>query len=301
MKHLVDLQSLDTSEVTEILQRADQMVGHSTSLPLNGKLLASLFYEPSTRTRLSFEAAIMKLGWKVLGTENAKEFSSAAKWETLEDSIRVIWGYVDAIVLRHDEKGAAERAARVSRIPIINAGDGAGQHPSQALLDLYTIQRELWRIDGLTITMVWDLKNGRTVRSLCYLLGKYKDIKIAFISPEYLRMGDDIKEYLTRHGIYFEEKTNLNTQLPKTDIVYMTRTQKERMSADDAGKPNMYSISPENLHLLQPHARLMHPLPHVDEISLPIDTEENDPRVAYFRQAQNGLYVRMALLWMLIK
>jgi aspartate carbamoyltransferase catalytic subunit len=301
MKHLVELQSLETDEINSILEKAEEMTRHTTGMPLHGKLLASLFYEPSTRTRLSFEAAIIKLGGQVLWTENAGEFSSAAKWETLEDTIRVIGGYVDAIVLRHNETGAAERAARVSNIPIINAGDGAGQHPSQALLDLYTIQRELGKIEGITITMVWDLKYGRTVRSLCYLLGKYSDIKIVFISPEHLKMEQDIKDYLLKHKIKFEEQTDMNAHLPKSDIVYMTRIQKERMSASEAQTADVYSINEWNLDLLAPHARLMHPLPHLSEINLPINVEQNDPRVAYFRQAQNGLYIRMALLSILIK
>ena len=294
--HLIESQQLNKERLFKLFKRANELRAFP-STSLNGKVLTTLFYEPSTRTRLSFESAMLKMGGQVMGTENAKEFSSAAKGESLEDSIRVIAGYSDAIVMRHSETGSAEKAAKVSPVPIINGGDGKGQHPTQALLDAYTIHRELGRLDNVKIAMVGDLASGRTVRSLCYLLGKFSGIEIIFVSPENLRMGEDIKEYLQRHNIQFKEKENLEEVLPEVDIVYMTRIQKERISLEEYEKARgKFIITTSNLSLLKEDSRVMHPLPHIEEIVLPIEIEENDPRVAYFRQAENGLYIRMALL-----
>ena len=195
MKHVVESQQFGRKLLSSLFSMADKLE-KKTETPLKGKIMAALFYEPSTRTRFSFESAMLRLGGSVITTENAKEFSSAAKGETLEDSIRVINNYVDVIVLRHYEEGASARAARVSRVPVINAGDGAGQHPTQALLDLYTIKKELGKIDGISIAFVGDLLHGRTIRSLSYLLGKYKNIKIYFVSPRALKVGEDIKAYM---------------------------------------------------------------------------------------------------------
>ena len=241
---------------------------------------------------------MLRLGGQISSTENAELFSSAVKGESLEDTIRVLSGMFDCIVLRHKETGAANRAAAVSRVPIINAGDGKGQHPTQALLDIYTIQKELGRLSNFKIACVGDLASGRTVRSLCYLLGKFYDnIEIIFISPENLRIGKDIKDYLSRHNITFREERNMNAVLPEVDLVYMTRIQKERISAADYKKARgMYVINMENFGLLKPEARLLHPLPHVEEIDLPSKIVDNDLRVAYIRQSDNGLYIRMALL-----
>jgi aspartate carbamoyltransferase catalytic subunit len=204
--------------------------------------------------------------------------------------------------LRHYEEGSAKKAISVSKVPFINAGDGKGQHPTQALLDLYTIYRELGKIDGLTIAMVGDLMNGRTVHSLSYLLGKFSNIKIIFVSPENLKIKDEIKEYLTRHNVVYEENSNLSEVLPITDIIYITRIQKERMSENDyelaKGK---YAINSLNLGQIKLTSRIMHPLPHVEEIDLPIEVEENDKRITYFRQAENGVFARMALLEHLMK
>lgn len=294
--HLIESQQLNKERLFKLFKRANELRAFP-STSLNGKVLTTLFYEPSTRTRLSFESAMLKMGGQVMGTENAKEFSSAAKGESLEDSIRVIAGYSDAIVMRHSETGSAEKAAKVSPVPIINGGDGKGQHPTQALLDAYTIHRELGRLDNVKIAMVGDLASGRTVRSLCYLLGKFSGIEIIFVSPENLRMGEDIKEYLQRHNIQFKEKENLEEVLPEVDIVYMTRIQKERISLEEYEKARgKFIITTSNISLLKEDSRVMHPLPHIEEIVLPIEIEENDPRVAYFRQAENGLYIRMALL-----
>jgi aspartate carbamoyltransferase catalytic subunit len=245
---------------------------------------------------------MLKLGGEVTSTENAKEFSSAIKGESLEDTARVVSAYVDCIVIRHYEDGAARRAASVSRVPVINAGDGKGQHPTQALLDLYTIYREIGRIDNIKIIMVGDLFSGRTVHSLSYLLGKFKGIEMIFVSPKNLKMKDEIKDYLIRHEVKFREEEDLNKVLPEADVVYMTRIQKERISDEDyQAAKGRYVINNSNLSLIKPNARILHPLPHVEEIDLPIDVETNDPRVAYFRQAENGLYARMALLCYLLE
>jgi aspartate carbamoyltransferase catalytic subunit len=299
LKHVIESQQFSLELLYSLFKEADEirknLKEHHSDL--KGKILASLFYEPSTRTRLSFESAMMKLGGNVLSTENAKEFSSAIKGESLQDSIRVISKYADCIVMRHFEEGAARIASEVSNIPIINAGDGKGQHPTQALLDLYTIYREFGRIEGLKIAMVGDLSSGRTVRSLCYLLGKCKNIEIIFVSPENLKMKEDIKEYLDRHNISFREEQDLNSILTSVDVIYMTRIQKERISIEDYEKARgKFVINSENVNLISKKSRILHPLPHVEEIDLPIHLENNDDRVSYFRQSENGLYIRMVLL-----
>jgi len=268
---------------------------------LAGKEMISLYYEPSTRTRISHEEAMIKLGGKVVSaTEHAKVFSSAAKGETIEDTIRVLNNYYpDVIVLRSDKEGMAKRAAAVSLVSIINAGDGTGQHPTQALLDLYTIQKEIGRIAGISIAMVGDLARGRTVRSLSYLLGKFPDVKIYFVSPEVARMRDDIKDYLKRQRIWFTEERDLRVVAPKVDVIYQTRTQKERgeLLLKYEKNPGFYIINQDVLDSMKRDAIIMHPLPRVDEIAPEVD---KDPRAAYFRQAENGLYVRMALLKMIL-
>jgi aspartate carbamoyltransferase catalytic subunit len=257
--------------------------------------MAALFYEPSTRTRLSFEAAMLRLGGDTMGTDNAREFSSASKGETLEDTIRIVSGYADVIVLRHNEEGAARRAAAVSTVPVINAGDGPGQHPTQALLDLYTIRDELGHIDGIRIAMVGDLANGRTVRSLTYLLSKFRDIRICFVAPPQVAMRDDIKDHLDEHHVPWVETEDLDAVLPQVDVIYQTRIQKERFSdeASYLALKGVYRIDASTLSRMRKEAIVMHPLPRVDEIAPEVDA---DPRAAYFRQARNGLQVRMALL-----
>jgi len=297
MKHFVESQQLTPEIIFDIFSMANWFRNGVHEQPLKGKILATLFYEPSTRTRLSFETAMMRLGGNVISTENAKEFSSAVKGETIEDTIRIVSSYADAIVMRHYEDGMAKIASEISKVPIINAGDGKGQHPTQALLDLYTVYREMGRLEGLKIAIVGDLASGRTARSLCYLLGKFPNNKIIFLSPEHLKMKDDIKEYLTRHGVKYTEEKNLDEVLPEVDIVYMTRIQKERITLDEYNNARgKYILNQSNFNLLKKSARILHPLPKVDEIVLPIEIEENDLRVAYFRQAENGLYIRMALL-----
>ncbi|XP_045828617.1 aspartate carbamoyltransferase 1, chloroplastic [Trifolium pratense] len=301
---VIEAQQFDRETLSAIFEVARSMENirnnSSGSQMLKGYLMATLFYEPSTRTRLSFESAMKRLGGDVLTTENAREFSSASKGETLEDTIRTVEGYSDIIVLRHFESGAARRAAATANIPVINAGDGPGQHPSQALLDVYTIEREIGKLDGIKVGLVGDLANGRTVRSLAYLLAKYRDVKFYFVSPNVVKMKDDIKEYLTSKGVEWEESSDLLEVASKCDVVYQTRIQKERFGEninlyeEARGK---YIVNKDVLKVMQNHAVVMHPLPRLDEIEVEVDS---DPRAAYFRQAKNGLYIRMALLKVLL-
>lgn len=231
LKHIIKSQQLDRDILSEIFKLSTEIkeIFKNKSLNiLNGKILATLFYEPSTRTRLSFESAMIKMGGSVITTENAKEFSSAAKGETIEDTIRVMQSYADSIVIRHYESGLIEKASQYSSIPIINGGDGPGQHPTQSIIDLYTIQSELGMIDGISIAMVGDLSNGRTVRSLCYLLSKYRDINITFVSPPVVKMKDDIKKFLSDNKIRWEENSDLELVSKSVDVIYQTRIQKER-------------------------------------------------------------------------
>jgi aspartate carbamoyltransferase catalytic subunit len=297
MRHVIESQQFSRTILEDLFARSEEMKRepHHFMGRLAGQVMAALFYEPSTRTRLSFEAAMLRLGGEAMGTDNAREFSSAAKGETLEDTIRIVSGYADVIVLRHNEEGAARRAAAVSSVPVINAGDGPGQHPTQALLDLYTIRDELSRIDGVRVAMVGDLANGRTVRSLAYLLSKFKDIKLWFVAPPQVAMRDDLKSHLDEHHVPWVETLDLESVLPEVDVVYMTRIQKERFSDPETynAVKGVYRIDKSSLALMRKYAILMHPLPRVDEIATEVD---DDPRAAYFRQARNGLHIRMALL-----
>ena len=288
------------NEIFDVTREMEHVVSRYGSNILNRRIMATLFYEPSTRTRLSFEAAMYRLGGEVITTESAREFSSAAKGETLEDTIRIVEGYSDVIVLRHYEGGSARRAADAASIPIINAGDGPGQHPTQALLDVYTIQKEIGRLDGIHVALVGDLANGRTARSLAYLLTKYEGVKLYFVAPTVVRMRDDIKAYLTEHGVVFEEEEDLMSVMSKVDVVYQTRIQRERFGdriEDYERARGKYIIDVETMSALSENAIVMHPLPRVDEIDPAVDT---DPRAAYFRQAHNGVFIRMALLQMVL-
>ena len=297
LQHVIESQQFSRPLLEELLDRAEEIKGQPRHFSgrLNGQVMAALFYEPSTRTRLSFEAAMLRLGGDTVGTDNAREFSSAAKGETLEDTIRIVSGYADVIVLRHNEEGAARRAAAVSSVPVINAGDGPGQHPTQALLDLYTIRDELGHIDGIRIAMVGDLANGRTVRSLAYLLSKFRDIRICFVAPPQVAMRNDIKDHLDEHHVAWVESEDLEAVLPQVDVIYQTRIQKERFSdeASYLALKGIYRIDGSTLARMRKEAIVMHPLPRVDEIAPEVDA---DPKAAYFRQARNGLYIRMALL-----
>jgi aspartate carbamoyltransferase catalytic subunit len=299
LHHVVEAQDFNRGMLEELFVHAEGMervVERGGGDLLRGRIMASLFYEESTRTRFSFESAMLRLGGSVISTENARQFSSVSKGETLEDTIRILNGYADVIVMRHYESGAARRAADVSAVPVINAGDGAGQHPTQAFLDLYTIQKEIGHIDGLTIAVVGDLANGRTVRSLCYLLAKYRNVRVFMVAPEVVRMGEDIRSYLVRQNVWFREDEDLQAIVPQVDVLYQTRIQKERFgdrTDDYQAARGKYVVDAELLALMRQDAIVMHPLPRVDEIATEVD---DDTRAAYFRQAQNGLFIRMALL-----
>uniref|UniRef100_M0ZKA5 aspartate carbamoyltransferase n=1 Tax=Solanum tuberosum TaxID=4113 RepID=M0ZKA5_SOLTU len=272
---VIESQQFDRETLSAIFEVAREMekieknsIGGRSEI-LKGYLMATLFYEPSTRTRLSFESAMKRLGGEVLTTENAREFSSAAKGETLEDTIRTV-------------------------------EDGPGQHPTQALLDVYTIEREIGKLDGINVALVGDLAYGRTVRSLAHLLAMYEDVKIYFVSPDVVKMKDDIKDYLTSMGVQWEENADLIEVASKCDVVYQTRIQRERFGErvdlyeEARGK---YIVDMSVVNAMQKHAVVMHPLPRLDEITVDVD---GDSRAAYFRQAKNGLYIRMALLKLLL-
>jgi aspartate carbamoyltransferase catalytic subunit len=303
LHHVIEAQQFDMPTMLHVLETAEAMeevVRKGGTRDYQNRIMATLFYEPSTRTRFSFETAMWRLGGKVISTENAAEFSSVAKGETLEDTIRIMNGYADVIVIRHKEVGSARRAADVSRVPVMNAGDGAGQHPSQALLDLYTIRKEIGHIDQLRIAMVGDLAQGRTVRSLAYLLSKFQNVTMYFVAPPLLKMKEDILEHLRERKVNFIEETSLDKVLPKVDVVYQTRIQKERFGdriADYEKCRGIYILTGQSLAMMKPKSIIMHPLPRLEEIAMEVD---EDPRAAYFRQAQNGLYVRMALLTMVL-
>jgi aspartate carbamoyltransferase catalytic subunit len=292
-RHLLSPSDLPRALIEELLDRALGFELGDVDERRQGSLLAAVFYEPSTRTRFSFEAAMHRLGGQVLSAESAGKASSAAKGESLEDAIRVISGYADAIVLRHPEIGAAERAALAATVPIINAGDGAGQHPTQALLDLYTIRKELGRLDRLRVGLVGDLRHGRTVRSLASLLARFPENELVLVSPPGLRLGADVRAELGDTQV--EDTTDLEEALPSLDVLYLTRIQAERFESPETYERyrGVYVVTPEVMRRLPEHALLMHPLPRVGEIDPGVDS---DPRAAYFRQTRNGLWIRMAVL-----
>jgi aspartate carbamoyltransferase catalytic subunit len=300
LKHVISArQFVDLEFLLGLFESANQMerddLFRALTDPLRGRILATLFFEPSTRTRFSFEAAMQKLGGGVLSAENARANSSATKGETIGDTIRVVSGYADVIAIRHYEQGAAEAAARISPVPIINAGDGVGEHPTQALADVYTIKKELGRLSGLRVALVGDLLNGRTIHSLLPLLCLSPGVTIDLISPWQLRLPLRYREYLMEKGISFHEGEKLEGVIEHADVAYITRVQGERFASKeeyDAVK-DVYVINAEVADRLKPEAIIMHALPRVNEISPEVD---GNARAAYFRQAKNGLYIRMALL-----
>lgn len=265
---------------------------------LKGKILANVFYEPSTRTSSSFMAAMERLGGAVIPINEVK-YSSVAKGESLPDTVRTLECYSDVIVLRHPEVGAAALAAKYAHKPVINAGDGVGEHPTQALLDTFTISEELGRLDGLTVTMLGDLKYGRTVHSLARLLTQFRDIKLNYVSPESLRMPAEVIDEVAQSGVEQAEYSSLGGVLPDTDVLYVTRVQKERFedTAMYEKVKEAFVITPDVLATAKKDMVVMHPLPRVTEISLECD---DDPRAAYFRQMEYGMFVRMALLAMVL-
>ncbi len=300
-QHILSIKQFSQSDLEAVMTVADEMrmmVERVGSFDLlKGKVLAVLFYEPSTRTSSSFIAAIQRLGGSIIPINEVK-YSSVAKGESLPDTIRTLEGYADVIVLRHPETGAAALAAKYARKPIINAGDGVGEHPTQALLDMFTILKERGKIQGATVTMLGDLKYGRTVHSLARLLSLY-DVKLNYVSPDILRMPREVVEELNARKIKQYETASLDDVLGETDVLYVTRIQKERFANLDEYEAvkGSYVISPETLARAKQDMVLMHPLPRVGEISEAVDS---DPRAAYFRQVEYGMYVRMALLAMVL-
>ena len=301
MRHLIEPADFSDAETLAVLNLADQISVNPSAYAhvADGKVLATLFYEPSTRTRLSFESAMLHLGGRTLGFSGAEQ-SSATKGETVADTARVVSCYADIIAMRHPKEGAPLLASRYAAIPVINAGDGGHNHPSQTLIDLMTIRQRKGRLDHLTVGFCGDLKFGRTVHSLVNRLVRYPGNHFCFISPEELRVpGYVIEDTLVPSSTTFEEVTNLEENLPKLDVLYMTRVQKERFfnEEDYLRLKGIYTLDAEKMKLLQPDTPVLHPLPRVDEIAMEID---QDPRAAYFTQVQNGLYIRMALIMTLL-
>lgn len=297
LQHVVESQQFTVPLLMELFDRTramERIVQRGGTLDYQNRIMATLFYEPSTRTRFSFEAAMYRLGGKVLSTEHARAFSSEFENEQVEDSIRIIGSYSDVIVIRHHEEGGAKRAAQVSPVPVINAGDGnGGQHPTQALLDLYTIYRDR-PLDGLSVAFIGELDKGRTARSLAYLLAKFDRVKIYFVSPPELQIRDDILHYLDRHNIAYELESRIEKVIGNVDVVYQTRIRPDRVK--DQQEVKGFAIDSAVLEKMKSDAMILHPLPRTVELDKTVDS---DPRAFYFRQAINGLYVRMALLTML--
>ena len=301
LRHLVDPLDLSFEETLRLLDLADSIANDRTAFAhkCEGKILATLFYEPSTRTRLSFESAMMRLGGKVLGFASAQN-SSASKGESVADTVRMVSCYSDIIAMRHNKEGAPRVAAQYARVPVINAGDGGHQHPTQTLTDLMTIRRRKGRLDDLTIGLCGDLKFGRTVHSLIKTMARCQNIRFVLISPEELRVPDYIiNDVLEANGIEYKETRSLEEVMPELDILYMTRVQKERFfnEEDYIRLKNSYVLTKEKMELAKPDMAVLHPLPRVNEIALDVD---DDPRAAYFEQVQNGVYVRMALIMTLL-
>jgi len=298
LSHVIESQQFTVPLLMELFARArgmERVVARGGSLDYQNRILATLFYQPSTRTRFSFEAAMHRLGGRVLSTAHAHSFSSEIEAEQIEDSIRIIGNYCDVIVVRHHEEGGARRAAQVSPVPVINAGDGnGGQHPTQALLDLYTIYRER-PLNGLSVAIIGELDRGRTARSLAYLLAKFDRVKIFFVSPPEMQMRPDILGYLDEHGLGYQLESEIDPVIREVDVIYQTRIRPERVP--DARSLRRYAIDSTVLQRIKPDAMILHPLPRTVELDKTVD---NDPRALYFRQAVNGLYVRMALLTMLL-
>jgi len=304
--HVLSALELTRTQCRDIFTLAHQYrnahIHHRLIEPiLAGKVLSHMFFEPSTRTQCSFVGAMLRLGGSVLPFDIGS--SSIKKGESLEDSVRMMMSYADVLVIRHPEMGAVQRAANVSRVPVINAGDGIGEHPTQALLDVFTIREEIGTFTDLTITLVGDLKHGRTVHSLAKLLTMYsnKSISLHYVSPPELAMPKEIMDIVAAAGIPQTHHTNMEEILPDTDVLYMTRIQKERFTSEEEYNKvcGLYKITPQLMRKAKKHGKMivMHPLPRLDEISTTFD---NDPRAAYFRQAENGLFIRMALLTIIL-
>ena len=302
MKHLIDIKDLSTEEIDELIKVAKDIMDNREKYAkkCEGKKLATLFYEPSTRTRLSFEAAMMELGGNVLGFSSANS-SSAAKGESVADTVRVIGGYADIIAMRHPKEGAPLVAAMKSEVPIINAGDGGHNHPTQTLTDLLTIQCEKHRLSDLTIGICGDLKFGRTVHSLITAMSRYTNIKFVLISPNELKIPDYVKtDILEKNHMEYVETNDMETYMQDLDILYMTRVQKERFfnEEDYIRLKDYYILNKEKLEKAKEDLCIMHPLPRVNEISVDVD---DDNRACYFKQAKYGKFIRMALILKLLE
>ena len=301
MRHLIDITDLSVDEIESILDLADKMKANPAAYrdTMHGRILATLFFEPSTRTRLSFESAMRSLGGSVLGFSSA-DSTSTSKGETLTDTIHVVSSYCDIIAMRHPKEGAPMAATLTSRVPIINAGDGGHNHPTQTLTDLLTINREKGRFNDLTVGFCGDLKFGRTVHSLISALRRYTGIKIVLISPEELKLPSYVKaEALKKNNIPYEQTTDLESVMPQLDILYMTRVQRERFfnEEDYLRLKDSYILTPEKLVNAKKDLCILHPLPRVNEISVAVD---DDPRACYFKQVRNGRFIRMALILKLL-
>ena len=302
MKHLIDIKDLSTEEIDELIDVAKDIIDNRQKYAkkCEGKKLATLFYEPSTRTRLSFEAAMMELGGNVLGFSSANS-SSVAKGESVADTVRVIGGYADIIAMRHPKEGAPLVAAMKSEVPIINAGDGGHNHPTQTLTDLLTIQCEKHRLSNLTIGICGDLKFGRTVHSLITAMSRYANIKFVLISPDELKIPDYVKtDILGKNNIEYVETNDMEKYMKDLDILYMTRVQKERFfnEEDYIRLKDYYILNEEKLENAKKDLCIMHPLPRVNEIAVEVD---DDPRACYFKQAKYGKFIRMALILKLLE
>ncbi len=301
MRSLIGILDLSVEEIDELIATGEDIIDNPAkySEKCHGKKLATLFFEPSTRTRLSFEAAMYELGGNVLGFSEAQS-SSASKGESVADTVRVVSNYADIIAMRHPKEGAPLVASMKSTVPIINAGDGGHNHPTQTLTDLLTIKRELGRIDNITVGFCGDLKFGRTVHSLIEALSRYEGINIVLISPDELRLPEYMRNNLAREKkISYRETTSLDEAMPELDILYMTRVQKERFfnEQDYIRLKDSYILTPEKLESAKENMRILHPLPRVNEISVAVD---DDPRACYFKQAFNGKIIRMALIMKLL-
>ncbi len=302
IRNLIDIRDLTTKEIDDLIKVANDIIDHKEkySHKCDGKILATLFFEPSTRTRLSFESAMLRLGGKVLGFSEASS-SSTAKGETLSDTVCVVSGYADIIAMRHPKEGAPMVAAKRSMVPIINAGDGGHNHPTQTLTDLLTIKREKKRFDNLTIGLCGDLKFGRTIHSLISAMSRYKNIKFVLISPDELKLPDYIiNEVLEKNNISYVETNNMQEYMSELDVLYMTRVQKERFfnEEDYLRLKDYYILDEEKLVNAKEDLCILHPLPRVNEISTEVD---DDKRAMYFEQAYNGVYIRMALILKLLE
>jgi aspartate carbamoyltransferase catalytic subunit len=296
-RSLVSIDDFSTEEILKILKLASDFEKEPTQKLLEGKVIATLFFEPSTRTRLSFESAISRLGGKIVGFSDSSS-TSVSKGETLNDTIRTVSNYCDLIVMRHPIEGSARFASEISRVPIINAGDGANQHPSQTLLDLYSISKTQGKLDNLNIFLVGDLKYGRTVHSLMMAMSRW-NATFNFISPEELKMPEEYKIYLDNAGLKYYEHTDFTDIISKADIIYMTRVQRERFSdpIEYEKVKNVYVLRNSMLKNTKPNMRILHPLPRVNEIHIDVD---KNPKAYYFEQALNGVYTRQAILCSLL-